>query len=402
MVWARCMVSSIANSCLGAPECYRFAPNSTSMVPLNYVRADADLWSYGCVASELATWIVRGPEGLRAYREGRIDAHGETWVDKDCFHNGYESLPWITTFHERLIDQMDSDPCNATVSALQLIDKYMLQFEPTKRKHPSRLMHEADSMMREVARNILGSGDMPPASLHSSVSTASDSLLSNVSGLNISHNGAAQADRFCETNPSPPPAQVSPPPDLTYSRDHLPQQNHSSATNHRDDIMAGKNHGRNDSAVQSPAPRQRTAPVPMPNYTQDTDAGQPHLRGGQKPDDSPRDQRKRFSAGLSVLFKSDDPVNSRSSLGLASHPQTPPMQGKRTKVPFLSVDKALVWSLKTKNEGWLSSKVLHLQEKAHEHYWRQLVRDLSNRDFVSRHIGMLMSKLTSSIANNRR
>lgn len=37
----------------GAPECQRG-------LPADYMRPEADLWSYGCVASDLATWIISG------------------------------------------------------------------------------------------------------------------------------------------------------------------------------------------------------------------------------------------------------------------------------------------------------------------------------------------------------
>lgn len=112
------------------------------------------MWSFGCIGSELATWVVRGRGGLQAYREARKDNHDQSWADGDCFHLGHSTLPYIQTHHDRLGDDMSMNPSNATVAALTLVQRDMLQFEPERRKHPRVLMHEAKDMMIQVKKNI--------------------------------------------------------------------------------------------------------------------------------------------------------------------------------------------------------------------------------------------------------
>ena len=115
---SRSLAAAISDDTSGAPECCQLDPNSGSFLPASYVRPDADTWSFGCIASELATWIVRGMWGLQAYREARKDAHDDSWLDGDCFHEGYRTLPYIRTHHDRLVENLHMDLRNATIGAL--------------------------------------------------------------------------------------------------------------------------------------------------------------------------------------------------------------------------------------------------------------------------------------------
>lgn len=90
------------NSIIGPPECWR-ADAFSARTPLR-IQQKADIWSFACVLSEAAVWIVHGRHGLQEYRQRRKAETGlrSSFEDSDCFHNGERVLNAVKQTHESL------------------------------------------------------------------------------------------------------------------------------------------------------------------------------------------------------------------------------------------------------------------------------------------------------------
>ena len=87
---------------IGAPEAHRMSENFSNL-PLE-VKRSVDIWSLGCVFSEVATWIGHGKskvEEYRAQREKEVErklgaGHG------DLFHDGRGPLDVVIEIHRSI------------------------------------------------------------------------------------------------------------------------------------------------------------------------------------------------------------------------------------------------------------------------------------------------------------
>ncbi|CAI9634656.1 unnamed protein product [Alternaria burnsii] len=115
----------------GAPEVSRMKqPDGT----LSGVSQAIDAWSFGCVLSVAATWIVLGFQGLRQYERLRqlAPANNKDGIAFDRFHNGSDVLPEVEKWHDYLRGHLRlSDTTTGPV--LDLIEHRLLRANPAKR-----------------------------------------------------------------------------------------------------------------------------------------------------------------------------------------------------------------------------------------------------------------------------
>jgi hypothetical protein len=137
---------------IGAPECYDYNPFDDENLTPRQVLPQADLWSYGCIGSELITWILLGFPGLRTFRAWRrAELHSnEHFQDTDCFHNALNLLTCVQQHHEYL----NRLPNPYTAVAVDLISSNILLVEPEARKKPSWLMHTAKTALDNVRKGL--------------------------------------------------------------------------------------------------------------------------------------------------------------------------------------------------------------------------------------------------------
>ncbi|KAG9195926.1 hypothetical protein G6011_01047 [Alternaria panax] len=115
----------------GAPEVSRMKkPDGT----LSGVSQSIDAWSFGCVLSVAATWIVLGYQGLRQYERLRqlSPANNTSGHPLDRFHNGSRVLPEVGKWHDYLRGHVRSSD-TTTKLVLELIEDRLLQADPTMR-----------------------------------------------------------------------------------------------------------------------------------------------------------------------------------------------------------------------------------------------------------------------------
>ncbi|KAG9601191.1 hypothetical protein KCU77_g2024, partial [Aureobasidium melanogenum] len=87
----------------GAPETVRSG---------NHVLQTVDTWSFGCVLSIAATWMVKGNKGVLEYQEYRSQIAKKVRHEDhppDAFHDGMDVLPHIRVWHAHLKQLMQKE-----------------------------------------------------------------------------------------------------------------------------------------------------------------------------------------------------------------------------------------------------------------------------------------------------
>jgi serine/threonine protein kinase len=91
-----------------------------------------DVWSFGCVLSEAATWLVAGYQGITLYRELRKKARRAEGNTSDAFHNGIKVLPAVVDWHKSLRSRLRKTD-TLTSLVLDLVENGMLLRDPEER-----------------------------------------------------------------------------------------------------------------------------------------------------------------------------------------------------------------------------------------------------------------------------
>ena len=99
-------VHSLANISLGAPDCYRF--DEFMQRSTIEVKQTVDVWSLGCIFSEVAVWVVHDKDRLEAYREARHDETKQLFDFRDgrAFHDSENVLLSVHNMHEELLENV--------------------------------------------------------------------------------------------------------------------------------------------------------------------------------------------------------------------------------------------------------------------------------------------------------
>ena len=93
----------VADNALGAPEACR--PDAVTRDWDLQVKQEADIWSLGCIFSEVATWVGHGYNNLIQYREERrAEFKSKTYENGDCFHGlDNQLLDAVNHIHHQML-----------------------------------------------------------------------------------------------------------------------------------------------------------------------------------------------------------------------------------------------------------------------------------------------------------
>jgi hypothetical protein len=144
----------------GAPEVTCANSNSTP------VRQEIDTWSFGCVLSVAATWVVLGFPGIRQFINLRITAaerHLQPSMEViDRFHDGADVLPEIQEWHSYLREHVRKSD-TATLKILDMVENSMLQREPGDRLTSSQLCTELERRLKQAELEAKTGSKIPKA-----------------------------------------------------------------------------------------------------------------------------------------------------------------------------------------------------------------------------------------------
>ena len=127
-----------------------------------------DVWSFGCVLSMVATWMVFGWTGITHYQKIRSQAIRDLCIRppdnkthrtdglSDAFHDGTEVLPEVINWHKILRSNVRI--CDSiTTQVLDLIDEEVFVSDPKRRVCSGELFGR---LMSSINRSKLGFGDI--------------------------------------------------------------------------------------------------------------------------------------------------------------------------------------------------------------------------------------------------
>ncbi|MCJ1381740.1 hypothetical protein MMC17_004851 [Xylographa soralifera] len=131
----------------GSPEFYE-AKMSGRQIP---VTQKIDIWSFGCVLSVMATWIVFGARGIEPYEEARKAACQERGID--AFHYDGKVIKEVKKQHDDL--RRDVRRCDVMTHAfLNLIENKMLKEEPSCRLDSTELCKEIELIFEDAKLQV--------------------------------------------------------------------------------------------------------------------------------------------------------------------------------------------------------------------------------------------------------
>jgi hypothetical protein len=101
--------------------------------------ANDDIWSLGCLFSEISVWLVLGQKGLMAYSDMRsaeiaLESEGANALSpahSAAFHNGRQRLRCVSRMHEAALQHLKA-PGSITKKVTNLVEIYMLKVRPTR------------------------------------------------------------------------------------------------------------------------------------------------------------------------------------------------------------------------------------------------------------------------------
>jgi len=119
------------------------------------VSQSIDAWSFGCVLSVAATWIVLGFQGLRQYERLRqlSPANNKDGVVLDRFHDGYHVLPEVGKWHDYLRGHLRPSD-TTTEMVLALIENKLLRAEPVARHNLEELCEKLQELSEWAEHKI--------------------------------------------------------------------------------------------------------------------------------------------------------------------------------------------------------------------------------------------------------
>jgi serine/threonine protein kinase len=180
----------------GPPECYE----NFNIHESDICRQDqkVDVWSLGCICSELLVWLREGRRGLKKYSRERGDEtkrRDRNFRDGDAFHDCKKVLEVVKQIHSK-----DSESLNASDSMMKYIDSLVLEmFQPAEARSNSHqvwvrlveILQISDKSLR-AKKNVLpkpapllspasnsSSTSSPPSLRQSYISSTQDTVTSS-------------------------------------------------------------------------------------------------------------------------------------------------------------------------------------------------------------------------------
>jgi hypothetical protein len=131
-----------------------------------------DIWSFGCVLSIAATWVVLGFQGIRDYEAVRRkatttlrenDKSGP--VANDAFHNGVNVLDEVLNWHAYLRASIRRDDVT-TERVLALVEAHMLLEDPRERINSVMLCSELANIVKQSKHDVDAKADPTQANFN--------------------------------------------------------------------------------------------------------------------------------------------------------------------------------------------------------------------------------------------
>lgn len=111
----------------------------------------SDIWSFGCVLLELVTYIMQGPDGVKAFEQSRKVTLNRIWT-VNSFHAGHQPNKGVETW----LTELDKNATTACKGLIGLV-REMLHIEPNDRLDADQVTHRLRFWTLESKFSILDS-----------------------------------------------------------------------------------------------------------------------------------------------------------------------------------------------------------------------------------------------------
>src|SRR5436309_7014312 len=127
-----------------------------------FVKQTVDVWSLGCVYSEVAVWIVHGKDRLEEYRKMRQDETEQIYDFKDagCFHDSRDVLQCVGSMHEEVFDNVRTSD-HVTKSVVKKMITEMLD-EVDGRPTSKQLWAKSQNILKDAEKKLKQSRTTEP------------------------------------------------------------------------------------------------------------------------------------------------------------------------------------------------------------------------------------------------
>lgn len=146
----------ISNEFAGPPECFRIDSFDGSRNIT--ITTKADIWSFGCVLSEVCIWVVFGSSGqlgLSSYRQRRQKHSSELVRGGNAFHLAGDESQAVLDEHAKAAAQSRCDRITAAI--LRLMPK-MLHLDPEHRPSAQQLRKLFDVIISDARARVSQGG----------------------------------------------------------------------------------------------------------------------------------------------------------------------------------------------------------------------------------------------------
>ena len=217
--------SNLIGMCLGAPETYRSHEGSDS-APLQVTKA-VDMWSIGCVFSEVAVWAHHGWKRVDEYRRRRsdeIEARGGP-PGEHIFHWDGSLLDAVDNIHQDMLGKTTvKDLLTRSVLDRLIVD--MLQHG--SRPYAQFVFDRSKRLVKECEKRLGVSVDELGGSANGESVNSNEArsrTRSSPQVLNSHHRSRAERESSLE-EPVPPDDSPTPPPSSPSSSSRSSTQRH--------------------------------------------------------------------------------------------------------------------------------------------------------------------------------
>lgn len=138
----------------GAPETHRSSDSEQSQRSHLQVPQNADVWSMGCILSEVITWVTEGQNKLREYRRRRPLEVGKTFSTReDRFHCNGEVLDTVNQLLEELIQNRRRHDY-VTPAIVQVLVHSSIVIDHNARSSALQLFYHSRRILREAQQKL--------------------------------------------------------------------------------------------------------------------------------------------------------------------------------------------------------------------------------------------------------
>jgi len=146
----------VSNEITGSPECFRRDRHDDGRNLK--ITTKADIWSFGCVLSEICIWVVfgsGGEHGLSSYRQRRQTHNSAVERGTNAFHLDGDESQAVLDEHAKAAAQSRCDPITAAI--LRLMPK-MLHIDPKHRPSAQQLRKLFDEIISDARVRVSQGG----------------------------------------------------------------------------------------------------------------------------------------------------------------------------------------------------------------------------------------------------